>query len=165
MTIYATGLRASEVVHLKLTDIDPERMLIRVNQGKGRKDRYVMLSARLLDVLRQYQQNRPPPTEWLFPGQRPDKPLDRVTVHRLLKKAQKIAGIPGQVYTHLLRHSFATHLMEHGTSIRVIQTLLGHRSIRTTEKYLHVSRDFLRETKSPLDLLPGFEPRIPMTTP
>lgn len=163
MTLYAAGLRAGEAVHLKVADIDTERRVIRVDQGKGRKDRYVMLSARLLDALREYERQAHP-TSWLFPGGTPDKPLAVRSVHKILSQAQEIAGIPGRIHPHMLRHSFATHLMENGVSIRVIQTLLGHGSVRTTEKYTHVSRNLIEKTKSPLDLLPGFEPRLCVTT-
>ncbi|MGH9363211.1 MAG: tyrosine-type recombinase/integrase [Thermoanaerobaculia bacterium] len=153
MTLYAGGLRVNEAVHLKLSDIDSQRMVIRVEQAKGRKDRYVMLSPKLLEVLRQYWKAFRPRT-WLFPGQPSDKPIDRATVNRMLHKVQKAAGIRGRVYPHLLRHSFATHLMEHGTHLPVIQRLLGHRSLRSTEIYTHVAKNYLHETPSPLDTLP-----------
>lgn len=161
MTVYSAGLRASEVVRLQVTDIDPERGTLRIEQGKGRKDRFVMLSPRLLQVLREYwKQDRPRP--WLFPGRRAAKPIDRVTVHRILKRAQKLAGIPGRIYTHLLRHTFATHLLEHGVYIGVIQKLLGHARISTTARYAQVSTRALLETPSPLDLLPKDETPAPV---
>jgi site-specific recombinase XerD len=160
MTVYSAGLRASEVVRLKLSDIDSERGTLRIEQGKGRKDRYVMLSPRLLEVLREYgRQDRP--CAWLFPGQPATKPLDRVSVHRILKRAQRFAGIPGRIYTHLLRHCFATHLLEHGVYLGVIQELLGHARLSTTQRYTHVSARALQETPSPLDLLPEAETLVP----
>lgn len=153
MTLYSAGLRAGEVVRLRVTDIDSERNTLRIAQGKGRKDRYVMLSPRLLEVLREYwKQDRP--AEWLFPGRPTTKPLDRASVHRILKRAQRFAGIPGRIHTHLLRHTFATHLLEHGVYVGVIQQLLGHARLGTTQRYAHVSARMLQETPSPLDLLP-----------
>ena len=154
MALYAGGLRASEAVHLRLEDIDSKRMMIRVAQGKGRKDRYVMLSETLLATLRQYwSQCRPDP--WLFPGQDPSRPLTCESIEKLFARARQKAGIGKHVYPHTLRHSFATHLLERGVNIRVIQRLLGHRSLRSTEIYTHVAQSYVRDTKSPLDdLLP-----------
>ena len=162
MTLYAGGLRASEVAHLKVTDIDSHRMVIRVDQGKGRKDRYVMLSPRLLEVLREYWTLFRPRT-WLFPGKPSTKPIDRATVGRILHKAKKAAGITGRLYPHLLRHSFATHLMEQGTNLPAIQMLLGHRSLRSTAIYTHVAKNYLQETLSPLDTLPDSKKAPPVT--
>jgi site-specific recombinase XerD len=157
MTVYAGGLRASEVVHLKLTDIDSQRMVIRIEQGKGRKDRYVMLSAKLLELLREYWKAYRPQS-WLFPSSRKSgKPLSRDTVGLIVENARRAAGITGRVYPHLLRHAFATHLLEQGTNLRVIQKLLGHRSLRSTEIYTHVAKNYLQDTASPLDLLPDLK--------
>jgi len=154
MTLYSAGLRVSEVVHLRLEDIDSQRMMIRVGQGKGRKDRYVMLSGKLLETLRRYWlKGRPDP--WLFPGQAAGRPLAYRSVDRLFVRAKERAGIRKRVCPHSLRHSFATHLLERGVNIRVIQRLLGHKSLRSTEVYTHVAESFVRDTKSPLDdLLP-----------
>jgi site-specific recombinase XerD len=140
MAMYAGGLRVGEVTHLKVSDIDSQRMVLRIEQGKGRKDRYVMLSVRLLEVLREYWRAARPRT-WLFPGQDPAKPLSRHAVNVLLERAKKAANIPGRVYPHLLRHSFATHLLENGANLLVIQRLLGHRSLRSTEIYTHVAKN------------------------
>ena len=155
MTIYAGGLRVSESTHLRVADIDGKRGTIRVEQGKGFKDRYVMLSARLLVMLRRYwTQYRP--AAWLFPGADPHRPLNRASVEHVFAKASKAAGITKHVSVHSLRHSFATHLLERGVNIRVIQRLLGHRSLRSTEIYTHVAGSYLQDTKSPLDdLLPA----------
>jgi integrase/recombinase XerD len=162
MTIYAAGLRVSEVVHLQVSDIDSARMAIRVRQGKGRKDRYVMLSAKLLEVLREYWKGRRPPL-WLFPGRDPNVPLNRKTVNHACRYAGRRAGLSKRISPHTLRHSFATHLLEAGTDIRTIQALLGHRSLRTTALYTHVSLDKIQATKSPLDLLD--EPPPPKPNP
>ena len=157
MTLYAAGLRTSEAVHLQPADIDSQRMMIRIAQGKGRKDRYVMLSDRLLETLRRYwRQRRPNP--WLFPGQDARRPLTCGTVDRLFADVKHRAGIGKPVSPHSLRHSFATHLLERGVNIRVIQRLLGHRSLRSTEIYTHVATTYVHDTKSPLDdLLPDLE--------
>ena len=157
MTLYSAGLRASEATHLRLSDIDSQRMMIRISQGKGRKDRYVMLSRKLLETLRRYWlESRPNP--WLFPGQGSCNPISYKYVDRLFARAKNKAGIRKHVVPHSLRHSFATHLLEHGVNIRVIQRLLGHRSLRSTEVYTHVAESFVRDTQSPLDdLLPDTE--------
>lgn len=152
MTAYAAGLRISEVVALRVEDIDSRRMVIRVRQGKGRKDRYVMLSPRLLEVLRAYWKAARP-THWLFPGQVTGRPLTAGTVHRVCVQASHAAGLGKHVTVHTLRHSFATHLLEAGTDIRTIQLLLGHRELRTTAVYTHVSPAALETTRSPLDRL------------
>jgi site-specific recombinase XerD len=140
MTLYGAGLRASEVCALVPGDIDSQRMLIRVREGKGGKDRYVMLSPRLLATLRAYWCLRPPRGPYLFPSPRPDKPLSRMAVFRVVREAARRAGLRKRVNPHMLRHCFATHLLEAGTDIRVIQVLLGHRSLRTTARYVLVSR-------------------------
>jgi site-specific recombinase XerD len=152
MTAYAAGLRVSEVVALRLEDIDSQRMVIRVRQGKGRKDRFVMLSPRLLEVLRAYwKAARPRP--WLFPGPDPGQPLHPRSAHRACREACRVAGLGKHVTVHTLRHSFATHLLESGTDLRTIQVLLGHRSIKTTARYTHVATATLTATQSPFDRL------------
>jgi len=152
MTIYAAGLRVSELVGLKIGDIDSKRMVIRVQQGKGQKDRYVMLSAVLLGVLREYWKEHKP-TSWLFPGLDPNEPLDRNTVGVVCRRAAERARLQKSVSPHTLRHTFATHLLEAGTDIRSIQALLGHRSLRTTALYTYVSPERIAATRSPLDTL------------
>lgn len=149
---YSAGLRLSEVLHLKLTDIDSQLMVIRVQQGKGRKDRNVMLSHVLLDTLRRYWKERRP-RHWLFPGQRGIRPMHETVIQRAFTEAKRRARIDKDVTFHSLRHSFATHLMESGVSARTIQALLGHRSLSTTQRYTHVAGDYLRTTASPLDRL------------
>jgi integrase/recombinase XerD len=156
LVAYAGGLRVSEVVGLRVNDIDSERMVIHVRQGKGRKDRQVMLSPVLLEELRRYWR-RAQPREWLFPGQTAGRPRTCRSVQRICKKAAEAAGLSEgrRISVHTLRHSFATHLLESGTDLRVIQTLLGHSSVRTTTCYTHVSTDRLRSIVSPLDRLEG----------
>lgn len=153
MTAYATGLRVSEVASLRVADIDSERMMIRIEQGKGWKDRYVMLSPNLLEVLRAYWKVARP-NNWLFPGHPPIRPITREGIHQVCVKAAAAAGLTKRVSVRALRHAFATHLLESGTNIRVIQILLGHRSLRTTARYTHVSAATICSTCSPLDLLP-----------
>lgn len=153
MTAYATGLRVSEVASLRVTDIDSHRMMIRVRLGKGQKDRYVMLSPHLLELLRAYWKLARP-KEWLFPGRPPTRPITRERIYQVCIKASLAAGLTKRAHVRALRHSFATHLLEGGANIRVIQILLGHRSLRTTARYTHVSRDTICSTSSPLDLLP-----------
>ena len=149
---YAAGLRLGEVLHLKLTDIDSPRMILRVDQGKGKKDRNVMLSPALLQTLRAYwRQARP--REWLFPGHGGKRPLNATVIQRAFTQAKRQAGIGKPVSFHSLRHGFATQLLESGVNVRTIQALLGHRSLGTTERYTHVAGDYLRQTRSPLDAL------------
>jgi integrase/recombinase XerD len=151
MLIYSSGLRLTEAAHLKVTDIDSKRMLIRIKQGKGRKDRYTILSKAALEVLREYwSQYRP--KEYLFAGRLPGKPLTGRSIQRVLIKAKDLAGIKKPATVHTLRHSFATHLLEAGTDLYHIQLLLGHRTLNTTTIYLHVSRKELARIVSPLDL-------------
>ena len=157
MMLYGAGLRVTEVCALLPADIDSQRMLIRVRAGKGGKDRYVMLSPRLLATLREYWRLRPPRGPHLFTSPRPGKPLSRMAVFRVVRRAARRAGLPKRVNPHLLRHCFATHLLEAGTDIRVIQVLLGHRSIRTTARYVLVSREHVGKVTSPLDALPSLE--------
>lgn len=151
MLIYSSGLRVSEAAHLKVSDIDSKRMMIRIRNGKGGKDRYSILSNVALDVLRQYWR-RYRPKEWLFPGVRSDKPISDRSIQKIFEKAKNLAKITKSATVHTLRHSFATHLLEAGTDLHHIQLLLGHRSPQTTTVYLHVSRTDLAKIASPLDL-------------
>jgi site-specific recombinase XerD len=152
MAVYGCGLRVSEVVALRTEDIDSKRMVLRVCQGKGMKDRYVMLSAKLLEVLREYYKAFRP-TATLFFGKAKERPLDRGTVLRACRLIARRAGLTKRVTVHTLRHSFATHLLEAGVDLRTIQALLGHRSLRTTALYTFVSTQRVAATPSPLDLL------------
>jgi site-specific recombinase XerD len=153
LTIYAAGLRISETLNLKPEDIDSDRMLIHVRQGKGKKDRMVMLSPKLLEELRLYVRWTRP-FHWLFPGSDPTQPLSTRALQRTCRLTGERAGITKRVTPHVLRHSFATHLLDAGTDLRVIQTLLGHRSLTTTTRYTHVSTQRVQDTTSPLDRLP-----------
>ena len=158
---YAAGLRISEAVRLKAPAIDSQRMVIRVEQGKGQKDRYVMLSARLLEILRDYWKATRP-KDWLFPGDKPGQPIARNTLEHACMKAHQLSGLSKPVTPHSLRHAFAVHLLETGTDIRTIQLLLGHRSLATTARYLRIATTKVCATSSPLDLLPRpapFEPK------
>ncbi len=152
MTTYAAGLRLSEVVHLKLTDIDSKRMMIRVRQGKGSKDRYTILSKRLLEELRIYWKKYRP-SEWLFSSTDPKRPLTEGAAQKIYYKAKEMAGIKKGKGIHTLRHCFATHLLEAGVDVRTIQVLMGHTSIMTTVVYLKVTRKQISSTQSPLDIL------------
>jgi integrase/recombinase XerD len=154
MTIYSAGLRLGEVVHLKVSDIDSQRMTIRVQQGKGQKDRYTLLSQRTLEVLREYWKEYRP-VGWLFPGKPETEPLSVSSVQRVFEKGLLRARIKKPASVHTLRHSFATHLLEAGTDLYHIQRLLGHTSPKTTAIYLHLSRKNLGGLTSPLDLLEG----------
>jgi integrase/recombinase XerD len=161
MTIYSGGLRANELVHLQTQDIDSERVLIRIQQGKGRKDRYVPLSQELLEQLRAYWQVARP-TKWLFPGTRdPSQPGCTRSLQRAVVRSAKRAAIRKRVTLHTLRHCFATHHLEAGTDIVTIQRLLGHRNISTTMIYLHVTDQRVRAATSPLDLLSDDETQSP----
>jgi site-specific recombinase XerD len=164
MTAYATGLRISEATHLKVTDIDSQRMMLRVDQGKGRKDRYVMLSPRLLDLLREYWKTVHP-VFWLFPGDQPGQPITRGAVELACQKARRASGIKKPITPHSLRHAFATHLLESGTDLRTIQLLLGHRSLATTSRYLKVATSTVCATTSPFDWLPQVEASTPTAAP
>ncbi len=161
MTVYSAGLRVSEVVHLQVSDIDSQRMVIRVDQGKGRKDRYVPLSEAVLPILRRYWKVARP-ADWLFPGQHQESPLSRSSVQRVFKTAKANARITKKVTVHSLRHSFATHLLEKGTDIRTIQRLLGHRSLSSTQLYTHVAKNYVNQAGSPLDALEGIEQLLPL---
>jgi site-specific recombinase XerD len=152
ITAYAAGLRVSEVVGLRCDDIDSRRMVIRLRQAKGRKDRYVMLSPRLLTLLRSYWK-AVRPKDYLFPGRHPDRPIAPRTVQLVCQTALSVSGLKKRVSPHTLRHSFATHLLEGGTDLRTIQILLGHRSLNSTARYTHVATAALRSTRSPLDRL------------
>ena len=156
---YGAGLRASEVIALKVGDIDSDRMTLRVEQGKGRKDRYAMLSPLLLEQLRAWwrvahAQGKIFAKGWLFPGLNPMDPLTVRQLNRAIRAAADAAGIDKRVSMHSLRHAFATHLLEQKVDIRVIQVLLGHKKLETTSIYTHVATKVLREVVSPLELLP-----------
>jgi len=158
MTLYATGARNAELTHLKVSDIDSQRMIVHIQGGKGRKDRDVMLSQRLLLALRalwcHFHRKSSP---WLFSGNRNhrgDRPIDMKTVWHACEQAAQRAGIQKRVYPHLLRHCFATHLLEAGADLRTLQVLLGHQDLKETIIYLHLSKRHLNATASPLDSLP-----------
>ena len=159
---YAGGLRVSEATHLKVTDIDSQRMVLRIDQGKGRKDRYVMLSPRLLEALRAYWMVVRP-RSWLFPGELPGQPVTTGAVQAACQKAHRGAGITKPITPHSLRHAFATHLLEAGCDVRTIQLLLGHRSLASTSRYLKVATSTVCATTSPFDWLPA--PVAPPPTP
>ena len=155
---YGAGLRASEVVFLKVTDIDSARHVIRIEQGKGRKDRNAKLSDNLLELLRAWwragrEKGVMLPGGWLFPGQNPVNPMTARQLSRIFHGAKEAAGIDKKVSLHTLRHCFATHLLEQGVDIRVIQILLGHKKLETTARYSHIANATLKAVKSPLDLL------------
>jgi site-specific recombinase XerD len=152
-TCYAAGLRLSEVLHLKVTDIDSHRMVIHVADGKGHRDRYVMLSPTLLRTLRIWWRTTRPMT-WLFPGQHAGRPLDKATVQWACRLARFRSGLTKPVTPHSLRHAFAVHLLESGADLRTIQLLLGHRQLETTAGYLRLATTKVCATTSPLDLLP-----------
>jgi integrase/recombinase XerD len=164
MTAYGAGLRVSEVVSLQLGDIDSKRMLIRIRQGKGMKDRYAMLSPRLLEVLRAWWRSQHPaghrrhtsPQDWLFPGWRKGRHMRADSLQTVCREAAQAARLSKRVTVHTLRHCFASHMLENGTDIRIIQVLLGHSSITTTARYAAVSPTALGAAQSPLDrLAPG----------
>ncbi len=157
---YAAGLRISEAVHLKPNAIDRQRMVIRVEQGKGQKDRYVMLSPKLLETLIDYWRIVRP-KEWLFPGDIPGRPLTRDAVGDACHSAHRRSGLTKPVTPHSLRHAFAVHLLESGTDVRTIQLLLGHRSLATTAQYLRIATSKVCATTSPLELLPHPVPLEP----
>ena len=154
LVLYGAGLRLNEALALELGDIDSQRMVITVRHGKGDADRQVALSGVLLEALRRYWLSHRP-TIYLFPRQDPKKPMVSSTIQRALKAARQRAQILKPASAHTLRHSYTSHLMEAGTDLRVIQTLLGHRSVRTTQIYTHVATERLRGTRSPLDALSG----------
>lgn len=152
-TCYAAGLRISEAVSLKPPDVDSSRMVIRVEQGKGQKDRYVMLSPKLLESLRNWWRVAKPKV-WLFPGDIAGAHISKDAVEQACQKAHRRCRIPKPVTPHSLRHAFAVHLLESGTDVRTIQLLLGHRSLATTARYLRIATTKVCATTSPLDLLP-----------
>jgi site-specific recombinase XerD len=161
MTAYGAGLRVSEVVSLQVGDIDSQRKLIRIRQGKGKKDRYAMLSPRLLEVLRCWWRSWHPagqrpttsPENWLFPGWRKDRHMNTASLQAVCRESARAAGLTKRVSVHTLRHSFSTHLLENGADIRIIQVLLGHSRIETTARYVQVSPQVVATTVSPLDHL------------
>jgi site-specific recombinase XerD len=151
-TAYAAGLRVSEVAALKVGDVDSGRMVMRIEHGKGGKERYVMLSAPLLGILRSYWRLTRP-SLYLFPGRTADKPIEPTVLHAACRSAAAAAGLDKRVSVHVLRHSFATHLLESGVDIRIIQVLLGHENLSTTARYARVSTRLIANTASPLDRL------------
>ncbi len=152
-TCYAAGLRISEAVRLRPADIDSQRMVIRVDQGKGQKDRYVMLSPKLLEILREWwRMERPKP--WLFPGKIPGRPITKSAVEAACEEAHRASRISKPITPHSMRHAFSVHLLEQGADVRTIQLLLGHRSLATTARYLRIATNKVCSTTSPFDLLP-----------
>lgn len=152
-TAYAAGLRISEACALRITDIDSKRMRIHIRSGKGKKDRYVMLGESLLALLREYYKAARPEGEYLFPGQKPGTHLSTASVSRVVWRVNREAGFSKKATMHTFRHCFATHLMEAGTDIRVLQVLLGHSSIKTTLRYTHITDRLIGKLVSPLDML------------
>jgi integrase/recombinase XerD len=152
-TCYAAGLRVSEAVRLKPAEIDSQRMVIRVHQGKGQRDRYVMLSPKLLEILREWWRMEKPNT-WLFPSNIPGRHINRFAVERVCQEARQASRIHKPITPHSMRHAFAVHLLERGTDVRTIQLLLGHRSLATTARYLRIATTKVCSTTSPFDLLP-----------
>jgi integrase/recombinase XerD len=152
MTAYGAGLRVSELVALRVEDIDSARMLIHVREGKGQKERYAKLSGHLLEVLRDYYRICRP-RSWLFPGQKPDSPMSRMSVNWIADQVRRRAGIGKQVSPHTFRHTYATHMLDAGADLRTIQVLLGHRHIKSTTIYMHVSQAKIDAAPSPLDLM------------
>jgi site-specific recombinase XerD len=157
---YAAGLRVSEAVSLKPAAIDSQRMVVRVEAGKGGKDRYVMLSPTLLELLRSYWKAARP-QEWLFPGNRPGQPISRCAVELACKQALERSGIGKPLTPHSLRHAFAVHLLESGADLRTIQLLLGHRSLNTTSRYLRIATSKVCATASPLEALHAMTVKVP----
>lgn len=163
-TCYAAGLRISEAVRLKPSAIDSQRMVILIASGKGDKDRYVMLSVKLLEILRRYW-SVARPKDWLFPGAHPGQPISRFAVGAACQEAHRVSGLSKPVTPHSLRHAFAVHLLESGTDVRTIQLLLGHSSLGTTARYLRIATSKVCSTSSPLDLLPRPATAEPKPTP
>lgn len=160
MLMYGAGLRVSELLHLTAGDIDSERMVVVVRDTKTRHDRLVPLSARMLDALRAYWRARRPAGPWLFPGKTPGAPLTRAAVNMVLRKAAARAGLTKRMHPHILRHAFATHMLELGTDLRTVQLLLGHRSIRSTTRYTHLTEARRRNLNNPLEALGTEEGRV-----
>jgi site-specific recombinase XerD len=152
MLLYSSGLRVGEVVRLRVADLDVDRRLVRVRKGKGGKDRYTLLARRAIDAVQVYR-GAYDTGPWLFPGGRPDRHLGVRSVQRVVERSARAAGIAKRVSPHTLRHSFATHLLEAGTNLRIIQELLGHQSARTTQVYTHVAKSTFEAVRSPLDNL------------
>ncbi len=152
MLTYSGGLRLSEVIQLKVSDIDSQRMMIRVHQGKGCKDRYTVLSKRLLEELRSYWKLFRP-SHWLFPGQRGSRPINPTCAQKAFTATKRLAGIKKQGGIHMLRHAFATHLLESNVDVRTIQKLMGHKYMETTARYMQVTQQRLEATPNPLDRL------------
>jgi integrase/recombinase XerD len=163
-TCYAAGLRISEAIRLKPADIDSRRMVIRVVQGKGQKDRYVMLSPKLLETLRSYWRVMRP-RGWLFDGDISGQPITPSAVEHACQRARRLSGIRKPISPHSMRHAFSVHLLESGTDVRTIQLLLGHRSLATTARYLRIATSKVCSTSSPLDLLPHPVPVDPQPAP
>jgi integrase/recombinase XerD len=164
-TCYGAGLRVSECIALRVPAIDSKRMVVRVEQGKGMKDRYVMLSPKLLEILREWWRVERPRL-WLFPGDMPGQHISRGAVERECQKAHYLCKISKPITPHSMRHAFAVHLLEQGTDVRTIQLLLGHRSLATTAKYLRIATSKVCSTSSPLDLLPHpVAPEVKPTSP
>ena len=161
---YATGLRISEAIHLTPAAIDSKRMVIRVEQGKGRKDRYVMLPPTLLTMLRDYWR-RTHPGKWLFPGRLPGQPIHPLTINLTCREVARRCGIGKPVAPHALRHAFAVHLLEAGTDLRTIQLLLGHRNLSTTARYLMIATTTVCATTSPLESLSVLVTTVPDLVP
>lgn len=156
MLAYSAGLRLSELAHLRVTDIDSEQMVIHVHAGKGDKDRILPLSPLVLTILREYWREARP-RDWLFSGKWPDRPITVSSIQKVLGKARETAGIKKNVTMHTLRHCFATHHLEAGTDLPTLQVLMGHSSLQTTSRYLHISTARLWSAKSPLDQIEDFE--------
>lgn len=158
--LYSSGLRLAECTNLRIADIDSKRMIIHVHEGKGAKDRYSLLSERALGILREYYRKFRP-VEWLFPGKVPGKPLHSRIIQEFVRYTGRKVGLDKTVSPHILRHSFATHLLEAGVPLQVIQHLLGHARIDTTAIYTHVSTDLLRSVRSPFDMpIPSQQPPV-----
>jgi len=152
VTTYSAGLRVSETAHLKVSDIDSKRMQLRISQGKGKKDRYTLLSKLTLNLLREYWREYRP-KEWLFPGNSPHRPISSRTIQKVFENARRKAGIQKLATVHTLRHSFATHLLEAGTDIYRIQKLMGHTTPKTTALYMHLRRQDVLKVVSPIEFL------------
>ena len=163
-TCYAAGLRISEAICLRPPAIDSQRMVLRVEQGKGQKDRYVMLSPKLLATLREWWRVERP-QHWLFPGDKPGQHISKDAVEQACQRAHRLCHIPKPITPHSLRHAFAVHLLEQGSDVRTIQLLLGHRSLATTARYLRIATNKVCSTTSPLDLLPHPVPTEPKPAP
>ena len=152
--MYSTGIRLSELLNLTIKDIDSQRFLIHIRHGKGAKDRYVPLAKRVLEILRDYYRSEKiKPVNYLFPGKSLHEPLHHRTIQRFISDARERAGIRKKISPHILRHTMATHLLDNGTNIRKIQAILGHNSLRTTQIYTHLSKDFLTSIENPMDTL------------